>query len=233
MAAPFTEWTVLPHRPIAKLNDRVWHVEGKLGNIRRCMTVVKLADGRLVIHNAVALEEPSMKELEAFGKPAFLLVPNGFHRMDARIWKKRYPELTVVSPPAAEKKVSEIVKVDTTNVDFGDPTVRYQPVPGTNGRECALEVRGAQGMTVVVNDIIFNQRPRPGLGGMFFRMIGFTAPTPNVPGPSKLMLVKDKRAFRAYLEELAANPDLKHLVVAHGDVITDPATGLRQAASTV
>src|SRR5882724_1249737 len=123
MPNPFETWTVLPHKPIVKLEENLWFVEGQLGNIRRVMVTVRLKDGRLVIWNAIALDEPEMKELEAWGTPAFLIVPNAFHRVDARIWKQRYPKVTVIAPPAAKDKVAKIVAVDRTDGDFGDDSV--------------------------------------------------------------------------------------------------------------
>src|SRR5512143_2829371 len=88
MPKAYDTWTVLPHRPIEKLEPNLWRVEGNLPSAgTRVMTIVKLASGGLVIHNAIALEEDAMKELEAFGDPEILIVPNGFHRLDAKVYK--------------------------------------------------------------------------------------------------------------------------------------------------
>ncbi len=38
-----------------------------------------------------------MVELEAFGNLRYFVVPNGFHRQDALVWKARYPQLKVVA----------------------------------------------------------------------------------------------------------------------------------------
>src|SRR6185295_6754886 len=95
--AVFETWTVLPHKPLRKHTPYFWSVQGTMPNprIRRVMSVAKRADGRLVIHNAIALGEPEMQELEALGEPAFLIVPNRYHRQDAKIWKARYPKMQV------------------------------------------------------------------------------------------------------------------------------------------
>src|SRR4051794_20454406 len=138
MPNPFETWTVLPHKPIVKLEENLWFVEGKLGNIRRVMVVVRLKDARLVIWNALALEVAEMKAREAWGTPACIVVPEAFHRMDGKMWKRRYPELTVVSPPAAKGKVSKIVPVDRTAGDFGCETVRFSAPPPTHGRDAVL-----------------------------------------------------------------------------------------------
>ncbi len=102
MPKPFTEWTVLPHGKLSRLDDNLLSVTGDLhmpvGDFPRRMTVVRLHDGRLVVYSAIALDEAEMAALEAFGEPAFLVVPNDIHRMDAKIWKDRYPRARLVAP---------------------------------------------------------------------------------------------------------------------------------------
>ena len=127
-----------------------------LANITRRMTVVRLRDGRLVIFNAIALDEGVMRALEEFGRPAFLVVPNGHHRLDAKIWKSRFPAMRVITPQGALTSVEKIVPVDATFADFGDPGVTFVTVPGTREGEAALEVTGPNGTTLVLNDLVGN-----------------------------------------------------------------------------
>src|SRR5687767_7163258 len=123
MAKCFQEWKVLPHGPIEKLEDNLWRVEGSLPGgmpLKRVMTVARLRDGQLVIHNAIALGPAEMAELERFGKPAYLIVPNAYHRLDAKIWKDRYPQIAAGCPAGARAKVSEVVPVDFTTTPWQD-----------------------------------------------------------------------------------------------------------------
>src|SRR5437773_1168133 len=117
MARPFREWTVLPHGKLTRLDDNLLSVTGVLqmppmGDVERRMTIVRLADRRLVVYSAIALDEAEMRAIESFGTPAYLIVPNDIHRMDAKIWKDRYPELKVIAPAAARAKVEKVVRVD-------------------------------------------------------------------------------------------------------------------------
>src|SRR5262245_46429539 len=102
MTAPFKTWTVLPHGELTTVNARILTVVGDikmpLVHFPRRMTIVKLADGRAVIFSAVALAEPQMERLEAFGAPAFMVVPSERHRLDAGAFKARYPSIQVVAP---------------------------------------------------------------------------------------------------------------------------------------
>jgi hypothetical protein len=235
MPQPFTQWKVLPHGKLSKIDDNILSVIGTIpmpvGNMTRRMTVVRLRGGRLVIFSAIALDESEMRVLEDFGKPAFLIVPNDHHRLDAKPWKDRYPSIQVIAPPGARKKIAQAVAVDTTKPDFGDSDVALITVPGTQAREFALEVIGPTGTTLVLNDIIANIRDSSGLGGWLLRLMGFAGDRPNVPVPIKWVLIKDKAAFAAQLRRWAELATLKRVLVSHGSAIIDePSRILRELA---
>ena len=230
MAKTFTQWTVLPHKPLEKLADNLWSVEGTMpsGDVRRVMVLARLGDGRVVVHNAIALEETHMKELEAWGTPSFIVVPNGYHRQDARIWKDRYPAAKVLCPEGAKKKVAKVVAPDGSYDDLpADPDVTLAHLDGCKKGEGALVVRSGDRATVVVNDVLMNI---PKAGGM----MGFAlAPTGrfSVPRLFRWFFTKDKTALAASLEKLAGTPGLERVIVSHGDAVTDePGEGLRAAA---
>jgi hypothetical protein len=234
MAKAHEQWTVLPHGRIEKLADNLWWVQGSLPgmSLKRVMTIARMRDGRLVIHNGIALEEPAMREIETFGAPAFLIVPNGGHRLDAPAYKKRYPDLQVFAPTGARAKVEEVVKVDGTYDQFPpDENVRFERLHGLNDSEGAMLVRSADGVTVVLNDAVFNMdRKRDPLGFFFTTLLG-SAPGPRVSRLAKLIYIKDKKALRSDLERLADTPDLARLVVAHEKVASGPSAraALRRA----
>jgi hypothetical protein len=202
-----------------------------MGIVNRRMTVVRLADGRLVIYSAIALDEAEMSALERLGTPAQLVVPSDLHRMDARTWKERYPSMSVVAPAGARSKVEEIVHVDATEVSFGDPSVRFVTVPGTADREAALEVETPSGTTLVLNDLIFNLANRPGLAGWLFEKIGLTGTEPHIAPPVKMRQVKDESALRAQLVHWAGLPRLNRVIISHGPIIDrEPADVLNRIA---
>lgn len=236
--ASANDWKVLPHGKLSALDDGLLTVEGQirmpLMALPRRMTVVRLADGRLVIWSAIALDETAMATLEAQGRPAFLIVPNDHHRLDAKAWKARYPQLQVVAPEGAREKVAEVVPVDTVAPDLADPDVQFMAVPGTRDHEAALVVRRASGTTLVLNDIVGNIRHEHGFGGWLLRLMGFAGDEAHIPAPVKLMLVKDKEALRAQLLRWAANESLRRIVVSHGEPIEDdPRQALRDLAATL
>jgi hypothetical protein len=236
MAAPLKTWEVLPHGKLTPIEQNILTVVGDIrmpvGNMKRRMTVVRTHDRQLVVYSAIALDEDEMRTLEEFGVPAFLIVPNDHHRLDARLWKDRYPGMKVIAPQGALEKVAKVVPVDATDIDFNDPAVRLVVVPGTRAHEVALEVTGPNGTTLVVNDIIGNIRDAAGFGGWLLRIMGFAGDEPHVPMPVRLAMVDDKAALAAQLRQWADMPLLKRIVVSHGETIEhDPSGALRALAA--
>ena len=203
MTAPFKTWTVLPHGELIQVADNILTVVGEIsmlvGQLQRRMTIVRLKDRRLIIYSAIALEERAMAQIEEFGVPSFLVVPSDIHRLDARIWKDRYPSIKVIAPGAARAKVEEIVPVDATTEDFGESDVRLVAVPGTDDRELALEITGLDGSTLVMNDLIGNIHDAKGVAGWFLRFMNFAGDEPHIPKPVKWKLIQDKSALQHQL----------------------------------
>jgi hypothetical protein len=231
-------WTVLPHGKLTPIDEGILTVVGQirmpLMNFPRRMTVVRLRDGRLVIWSAIALDETEMATLEAAGRPAFLVVPNDEHRLDAKAWKERYPQLAVVAPEGARDKVAEAVPVDTTAPDFDDPDVRFLAVPGTRGHEAALVVRRPDGTTLVLNDLVANIHNESGFSGWLLRLMGLAGETAHIPRRVELLMVKDTNDVRGQLLRWASDATLQRVIVSHGDVIErQPRQALRQLAASL
>lgn len=223
MTQPHPDWKVLPHGPLTDIGDGILCAVGQvtmpLVEIPRRMTVVPLNDGRLVVWSAIALDDAAMAVLQRHGRPAFLVVPSDHHRLDAAPWKARFPDLQVIAPAGSREKVAEVVAVDTNAPDFGDARLRFMVVPGTREKEAALVVHRPQGTTLVLNDIIGNIRHASGFGGWLLRRMGLAGDEAQVPTAVALLIVKDKQALGAQFLEWAAIPDLKRIIVSHGDII--------------
>jgi len=228
MAKCFETWTVLEHGPLEKLSARVWSASGMLGTTQRRMTLVHVSGGRLLIHNPIALRDAEMKELEAWGKPAWILVPNAFHRQDSKIWKMRYPEARVLCPAGAKSKVAKIVPVDGSyDEDLADAAVRLLHFRGSKEREGAVVVDEPDATTLIVNDVVLNV---PAMRGFMNFLLAPTG-TVSVPRVSRWMILSDERAFAEHLRELARLPKLGRLVVGHGQTVVENVPGALDAAA--
>jgi hypothetical protein len=223
-------WTVLPHGPLTEIDDGLMTVTGDipmpLGNFPRRMNVVRLTGGRSAIFSAIALPEPQMARIEALGRPAVLIVPNGAHRLDAKIWKARYPELAVLTPPGARKAVAEVVSVDATEDNLADPDVGFHIVAGMGEKEAALTVRRPDGLTLILNDLIGHVRHPHGLGAKIMaRLFGFGVHGPRIPRLVKRQ-IDGPAALARQLREWAAAKDLKRIIVSHGEPISENPAGV-------
>jgi len=235
---PFEQWTVLPHGKLSQVEDNLLTVTGNLKmpltELPRRMTIVRLNDGRLVVYSAIALDDDEMVALERYGRPMFLIVPSALHRLDAKIWKDRYPWMQVVAPTGARARIQEAVQVDTAQPRFEDPNVAFQTIAGSQDREAALVVRTPTGTTLVLNDVVGNIHDEHGLGGWLLRLAGFAGDEAQIPRVVKMRLVEDEKALRTQLLEWSEIPTLNRILVSHGEPIeNDPRGVLRKLAGSL
>jgi hypothetical protein len=232
----YERWTVLPHGPIEKLEDNLWRVEGSLPKmpLKRVMTLVRLASGQLLVHNPIALGTGAIAEVDALGRVAFIVVPNGWHRLDLRAFQARYPNARVLAPSGSLEKVAAVASsVADLAALPADPNVSLAVVDGTNGMEAVMLVKANRGISAVFADAVFNMPHLPGLRGFVLRHITGSSGGPRVSRVARLFLIKDTAAFAAHLERLATD-DLRRVIVAHHQTITDdPAGTLRRVAASV
>jgi hypothetical protein len=231
-------WKVHPHGHLQTVTPDILTVTGTInmpaGKLPRRMTVVRVAGRDLIIFSAMALADSEMRALEEFGRPAFMIVPNDHHRMDARSWKDRYPGIQVIAPAGARAKVEKVVPVDATHGNFGDPSVILMAVPGTEEQEAALEVHRADGVTLVLNDLIGNIRNASGVSGWFLRMMGFAGDEPHIPFPVRRAVIRNRDLVRQQLLSWAELPSLRRILVSHGEVLGEqPAAALRKLAESL
>lgn len=238
MSRPLQQWKVLPHGRLSEIDAGILTVTGDIRmpmmSLPRRMTVVRLNGSRLIVFSAIALNEDEMTKLEAYGRPAFLIVPSDKHRLDAKPWKNRYPAMQVIAPEGARAKVEDVVAVDTVAPQFDDPNVQFVAVPGTRGHEAALVVRTPSGTTLVLNDLVGNIRSEPGSRGWLLQLAGFAGKEAQIPRVVKMVMIKDANALRAQLMQWSEIESLKRILVSHGLPIEEnPRQTLRDLASSL
>jgi hypothetical protein len=229
-------WNVLPHGPLERLCEDLWRVRGTIRgfSIGRNMIVARTPEGRLWIHNGVAVSDDVREEIEALGKPTWLVVPSRYHRLDAPAYLARYPGLQVTCPRGARADVEKRVPVDITYESF--PMVdhiRVEPLDGVAEREGVWRLEREDGFTLVFNDVLFNYPHNWSLTGILLRVLGSSG-NPKVSPTAKRTLVTNKGKLRAHLLRLADTPNLKRLVPGHELLIEDNAAEvLRDVAANL
>ncbi|MBD2295610.1 hypothetical protein H6G06_19560 [Anabaena sphaerica FACHB-251] len=238
-----SEWEshVLPHSPIEELAPNIWHVTGIFPNepvAPREMIIYKLPDSSLLIHSAICLDEPTIQQLESLGDPKIMIIPNPIHRLDAKVYKQRYPDLIVVTPAVVKPYAEQIVNVEEIAEQFLPQygITCHQPA-GINPQELAYELPLPTGKALIFTDILFNLTDEyltkyvpknkyilSWLGAAGFFGITFLG---------KSFFMNDRKAYRQWLEKLADTVQpLQIISVAHGEPITNNCQQkLREAAA--
>lgn len=242
------EWQshVLPHGAIEELAPNLWHVTGTLPSsaiVPREMVLYKLADSSLLIHSAIALNPQGMAELESLGTPKILIVPNRIHRLDAGVYKQRYPQLIVVCPAAAKPYVEQVVAVDgiAEEVLPAYGIICHKPA-GIREQELVYELALSTGKALLFTDILFNlnksylQQNLP-TGEFFLQWIGASLIGSSgffgITGLGRRFFLSDRHLYRQWLEAIADDiTDLQVISVAHGSpIVSDCNHRLREAAA--
>lgn len=226
----------MPHGPLRALDDGLWIVESVVPTIPgrsfpRTMAVVRLADGSLLLHNAVPVNDRTWAALEALGHVAVLVLPSAFHTIDGHAVAVR-TGARVLAPAAGRAEIDATIRTDGDLSSLrADPHVRIEPLEGVRNGEAVLVVERGGRTSLLVCDVVMNVAHLPGPWGLLWRLLGFT----GSPGPARLWrrrVMSDREALRAHLRRLADLPGLTRLVPSHGPVIEgDVGAVLRDVAA--
>lgn len=234
---PDTTWKVAEHEPLVAIADGLWTVNAELDllPIDRRMTIMRRSSGDLLVHSAVACDEPTMAQIDALGPVGCIVVPSASHTIDAPRYAARYPEARVLCPRSVHKHVEKVVGVHGYYDDLGDdPAVRVEALDGIPAEGVFVHTDAQGGVTLIFNDALMNLPDRlPGFKGWLTKVMGSTGGL-KVTGIARRFIVKDRRAYRAHLERLAAISGLRRIVVSHGGVVMEGSPeSLQRAAQTL
>ena len=205
--------------PPRQLAENLWEVPGTWKNkFGRRMTVIRLGDGSLVIHNAMKLNDSELAWLNALGRVSYIVGPNSFHGSEASWMAARFPSAQVFVPlnKLADLKKQGITAKDL-NVEFPSiPELHCIPMHGTRIHEAAFY--HAPSRTLILCDLAFN------MGDVFTgfeRKIMRWNKVGGRFGPSRLtkyLFARDKNSLITSYRELFTLP-FDRVVVNHGDVL--------------
>jgi len=183
------------------------------------MTVIRLADGSLLLHSPVVLDAELRRALDALGPVRYAVAPNRVHHLYAGDVATAYPGTRLWIGPGLEKKRPDLRYVAI----LGDeaPAEWRGQVDQTffAGRPYENEVvffhRASR--TLVMCDLAFNFGPSAPFSTRIWMSLILSY---GRFGPSKLdpLLIRDRAAARASLERILAW-DFDRVIVAHGDVL--------------
>jgi Domain of unknown function (DUF4336) len=215
----------LPERstPLYELSKNIWIAERPQRfyglEVGTRMTVIRLADGSLLLHSPVSLDPGLRRELESIGRVRFTVAPNRVHHLYAGAVAEAYPEARLWVAPGLDRKRPDLVFVavlgDEAPAEWKDEVdqVFFRGRPYEN--EVVFFHRASR--TLIMCDLAFNFGPRAATPT---RLLMRLLRSYGRFGPSRLdpLLIRDRRAARQSLERILAW-DFDRVVVAHGDVL--------------
>lgn len=200
---------------------------GRDGSIRFCgfrlhrrMTVVRLKDGRLLLHSPNAPDHALREELDALGTVAFLIVPSAIHGRGALEMSRAYPDAKVLAAPGTAKRRKHL-RIDGTLFDAPEAAWEAELdqalLEGNSlSREVVFLHRASR--TLIVTDLVENLRWRHlSLGGWLVAGVSGLLWRPTY-APEHWLFLDDPDAMAGSLAK-ARSWDFDRIVLAHGDVI--------------
>jgi len=209
--------------PLCELAENIWIAERSQRfygvEVGTRMTVMRLADGSLLLHSPVSLAPELRRELDSIGRVCFAVAPNRLHHLYAGEVAEAYPAVRLWVAPGLDRKRPDLVYVgvlgDEAPAEWKDEVdqVFFRGRPYEN--EVVFLHRASR--TLIMCDLAFNFGPRAAAPT---RLLMRLLRSYGRFGPSKLdpLLIRDRRAARQSLERILAW-DFDRVVVAHGDVL--------------
>ncbi len=182
------------------------------------MTVVRLADGRLLLHSPIRPAPQVVEQVRALGDVAALVAPNRFHHLFAGQWLAFFPQARLFLAPGLDSKRADLRPAAVLD-DDPDPLWRgvleqvvLRGIPLTN----EVVFFHPSSRTLIATDLAFHMGPeQPLLTRIVFRLGG--AYGRLAPTTLERLLVRDREAFRRSFERMLAWP-FERVIVAHGTV---------------
>ena len=201
----------------------LWSTEYELGwqagliPIPVRMTVIRLGDGRLILHSPGPISAELGEELAELGPVGFIVVPQAHGRFAAAA-SQGFPSAQLLAAPSApwrRKRLSFHASLADQSPAAWAGRVESHLVLGFRLHEVVLLHRPSR--TLVVTDLCFNvHRSSSRIARLFFRANGMWRRF----GPSRMVrrLVSDRAAFRRSIEQIL-QWDFERIVPGHGDVV--------------
>jgi len=184
------------------------------------MTIFRLADGGLFIHSPTVLTPDLRREVEALGRPRWVVAPNRLHYWWVPDWREAYPTAEIFLAPRIREQAGSRIDFPTAELqgDGGYPwdgEIATVAAPGDFMVEFEFFHRASR--TLVLTDLIENFEPAK--LGWAMRLLtwlgGVRDPDGQTPRDMRFTFRHHRAELRRALEIMIAwNPE--RLIIAHG-----------------
>jgi hypothetical protein len=182
-------------------------------NFARNVTLLRLGDGRVVIHSTAPFTEKDLQAIRTFGDPAWLVEATLLHETFAKEGRTALPGVPYLAP-IGFKEVSDV----TTQPLEPPPSawareIEVLRLEGTRKNEHVLFHRRSR--TLVVADLFFSF-PAETRGWVWFFARRIMGLPPSLFGVSRFfrMLISDRPAFERSMTRML-EWDFERVIVAH------------------
>jgi hypothetical protein len=201
-----------------------------VGDVGARMTVVRSADGTLLLHSPVRLDAGLERSLCELGTVRFVIGPSKVHHLFLADAMRAFPGATLCGAPGLAEKRRDLkfqhVLTDPPPPGWPDE-IRLQLVEGAPlMNEVAL--LHAPSRTLVLTDLVFNVQPGSrNRARLFHRLVGATGRF----GPHRVVRlgIRDRRAARRSIDRILGW-DFDRIVMSHGDVVPSGGHALLEEA---
>lgn len=94
------------------IKDQIWILEYPIRyfgiDLFGRMTIIKLADGELIIHDPCKIDTEIKHEIDAIGEVKYIVVPGNFHHLFVTDFQQHYPDAETFICPGLERKRPDI-----------------------------------------------------------------------------------------------------------------------------
>lgn len=187
------------------------------------MTVIRLADGEIVLHSPCPITEALADEIRALGPVAHIIAPGNFHHLHVASAQAAFPTARTWLCPGVEKKQPALkydgLLGDEAPAAWAGEIDQVLVAGGRIMREVAMCHRASR--TLILVDLIENfSDSTPNIGGalkFWFKYVMRMWDRPK-PAPEYQFGWSDRRAAATSLRRILAW-NFDRIVLSHGDLI--------------
>lgn len=181
--------------------------------------VFRGADGLVVVSPGTGVSAREYDALREHGEVRALVANNTLHHLGQAAWRARFPGAVSYAPGGAlkalEKKARGVAFRPLSELAL-PAHVRCDDPPGFKTGEALFSIRRSKGTVWFTGDLLTNIQRTPGPPVRWLFTWTDSAPGFRLFKPAVWLLVRDKKALRAWtLERLASDPP-SIVVPAHG-----------------
>lgn len=182
------------------------------------MTVIRLGEG-LFVHSPTRLVPSLRREIEALGRPRWIVSPNRIHYWWVPDWRDDFPEAGIYLAPRVKEQAGDRIDFAARDLDRDggypwDRDIATLPIVGRFMTEVEFFHRPSR--TLVLTDLIENFEPSK-LGSVWMRILTRLGGVqdPDAGMPRDMRLTYPREALKTAVETMIAwNPE--RIILAHG-----------------